>query len=238
MLDTPVPEADGCVVSKSAWNRMLQNFEAETILVQVSSHADDKSWILHVHSYHTLDENVIFLPQRCYDELHHQPSDVVVELVEEDDMPLVATKIVLQPVDNSSEGIDIAKAVSEYLSSWHVLSSGTVLHVPIEELGGFIVDIVVQEVEPVHYNGYVLLRGEVPLELAEPLIRPERPPTPHPKPVDLSKEDEESKEPQDWTNILPQHGNPVVSTKPVAKQETKQKGYVPFGGVGRRLCDS
>lgn len=233
MLDAPVPEADGCVVPKSAWNCMLQNFEAETILVQVSSHADDKSWILHVHSYHTLDDNVIFLPQRCYDELHHQPSDVDVELIEEDEMPRVATKIVLQPVDNSGEGIDIAAAVSEHLSSWHVLSAGTVLHVPVQELGGFIVDIIVQEVEPVNYDGYVLLRGEVPLELAEPLIKPDRPPTPPPKPIH-SPIPEESKE-EDWS-ALP-FGNPVVQTQVQPQPQSKQKGYIPFGGIGRRLCD-
>jgi hypothetical protein len=238
----PISEADGCVVPKSAWNRMLQDFDAETILVRVSSHADDKEWILHVHSYHTLDDNVLFLPQRYYDELHHQPSDVDVELLH--DTPATATKIVLQPVDSSSEGIDVASAVSEYLSSWHVLSAGTMLHVPIQELGGFIVDIAVQEVEPVTANGYVLLRGEVPLELAEPLIQPERPQrvgTPMPQP--LEKDDT----PADWSSILPQQeSNPVVQTKPAsnktsirpAPKQAQPKGYVPFGGVGHRLCDS
>lgn len=231
-LDTPVEEADGCVVPKSTWNRMLQDFDAETILVRVSSHADDKSWILHVHSYHTLDENVLFLPQCHYDELHHQPSDVDIELLEES--PPLATKIVLQPIDSSSEGMDIASAVSEYLSSWHVLSAGTMLHVPVQELGGFIVDIVVKEVEPTTADGYVLLRGEVPLELAEPLIQPEpiqRVPTPIPPPLRTINEDTDT----NWSSILPQQENtPIVPTKPEAKQ---LKSYIPFGGMGRRLCD-
>lgn len=217
---------------------MLQDFDAETILVRVSSHADDKEWILHVHSYHTLDDNVLFLPQRCYDELHHQPSDVDVELL--DDTPPLATKIVLQPIDGSAEGIDIASAVSEYLSSWHVLSAGTVLHVPIQELGGFLVDVAVQEVEPATADGYVLLRGEVPLELAEPLIQPERTQrvgTPIPTPIPESSVDTD----MNWTSILPQQeSNPVVSTTPMNSTKVApapKKGYIPFGGVGRRLCD-
>ena len=218
---------------------MLQNFESEMLLLRVSSHADDVSWILHVHSYHTLDDNVIFLPQRCYDQLTHQPSDVDVEMVDEDDVPLVATKIVLQPVDSSAEGIDIAKAVSEYLGSWHTLSPGTILHVPVEELGGYIVDIAVTKVEPETSEGYVLLRGEVPLELEEPLIQPERPPTPMPAAIPKFTPTESKEEEEDWNALPSMQSNPVVSTKPNTKQEKqeKPKGYVPFGGVGRRLCD-
>ena len=215
----------------------MQDTDTELLLLRVSSYVDDQSWILHVHSYHTHDSNVIFLPQRCYDQLKHQPSDVEVEVLEEEETPPLATKIVLQPIDNSTEGIDIAKAVSEYLSSWHTISVGTLLHVPVEEFGGYIVDITVAKIEPETHNGYVLLRGEVPLELEEPLIKPEvplaQPPTHIPRL--MPTESNEDNCDCEWSGILPQQtGNQVVST---TQKPSKSKGYVPFGGIGRRLCD-
>jgi len=124
-------------------------------------------------------------------------------------LPPVATKLTLQPLDSELYHCDIAKSVSEYLSNWHVLSEGTTLTVPCEELGGFLVDIYVQKAEPA---STVLLRGEVPMELAEPLetvVEWQKPSVTQTPSIQ-----------EDFDQILP---------------TTNKSAFVPFSGRGNKL---
>lgn len=122
------------------------------------------------------------------------------------------------------------------LSEWHLLRKGQVIPVPIPELGDFTVEMFVEDLEPAPL---VMLRGEVPLELTEPLeevvewsvpppAAPPRPPTPIP--------DDDTM----W-------GNPIVSTmqgitataataaNPVVQTGVRPTSFVPFSGSGRTL---
>jgi hypothetical protein len=135
-------------------------------------------------------------------------------------MPPLATKIVLQPLDNELYHCDIATAVSKYLSEWQVLTVWTTLTVPCEELGGFPVDIFVQSIEPANI---VLLRGEVPLELAEPIesvAEWTRPSLPH----HIHTQQDEEPEEEALVNFI----QPVETTQQSSK-------FIPFSGTGYRL---
>jgi hypothetical protein len=89
------------------------------------------------------------------------------EGLQEEYLPLpLATKIVLKPLDNEFYHADIEEELSRHLEKFKCLQKGVTLIVPLESLGGFEVDIFVENCEP---SSEVLLRGDVPLELAEPL---------------------------------------------------------------------
>lgn len=157
---------------------------------------------------------------------------ILVKLLSE--MPPLATKITLQPLDNELYHCDIATAVSEHLSKWSVLTKNVTLTVPLKELGGYLVDIFVKDIEPAET---VLLRGEVPLELAEPIEaipewtapvpQQERPPTPRPEePSVLSP---------GGNLMIPMPIPDVSNSRP--EKRSRNSTFVPFSGVGRRLCD-
>jgi hypothetical protein len=202
-LDEKVPEHDVCVVHKNLWNEWMREETTDVILVKITY--DNKEQYLHVYSHHSDDSSIIYIPRWCFGV---EGIEVTMERVLE--MPPNATKIILQPLDTELYHCDIATAVSEYLSNWHVLSQGTTITVPCAELGGFLVDVFVKEVEP---SSVVLLRGEVPMELAEPLenvVEWERPPTPYPP--------------------VPQELEPFDEIPEIAP-----KGFVPFSGKGYSL---
>jgi hypothetical protein len=209
-LDEPVPENDCCVIPKHLWSRWSQE-EDNTDVLLVKLNYEDKEQILYVHSFHTNDPTTIYIPRWCF--MTQMPIDVQMERCTE--MPPIATKIVLQPLDSELYHCDITTAVSEHLAQWQTLTEGTTFTVPCQELGGFLVDIFVQKTEP---ETTVLLRGEVPFELAEPLETivewekktEERPLTPIPDDVPLL--------------------NTIVY--PPAKN-----GFVPFSGKGYSLKD-
>ena len=156
-------EYDRCIIHKNLWSTWANNL-TDVMLVKIT--LGTKIHYLHVHSYHEVSEDIIYIPSWCISS--EKTTEVIMEKVSE--MPPHATKITLQPLDNEVYHCDIATAVSTYLSNWQVLSEGTTLSVPCAELGGFIVDIFVKSIEP---EKTVLLRGEVPLELDEPLEKVE-----------------------------------------------------------------
>jgi hypothetical protein len=100
------------------------------------------------------------------------------------------------------------------LSNWNLLKKNTILTVPCQELGGFEVDVFVKDIEPADL---VLLRGDVPMELDEPLetvaewVKPE-PPLALP-PVDFD--------------------SPFEGTEPPKISNV----FVPFSGKGYSLKD-
>ncbi len=228
-LDTHVTEKDNCFVPQAMWARWVERQEAEVLLVEVEQ--EGVKHILCVEGPHRMNTNTIYIPARClqdFDETDYARVRVVTE------MPPQATRIVLQPLDSEilNYGIDIAAEVGTMLSNWQVLTKHTMLSVPCEELGGLVVELFVKEVEPADT---VLLRGEVPLELEEPLIKPpplpevtqpqQRPPTPIPN------------EPEAFNEFIPRPPTAVTAVEPaynlrVGPQAT---GFIPFSGTGYRL---
>lgn len=226
MLDDIVPEHGIIVVPERLWTSWVNDQETEVLLVRVSHALDTElSWVVHVHSPHRYGNNTVFLPQYILAVL--QGASVHIELLE--DMPPLATQITLKPLQEEGYQCDLATAVSEHLSHWQVLQEGTILSVPIEELGGFQIDCIVTKIEP---EPLVLLRGEVPLELEEmpqpPM--PSRPPTPPPPQIPLLQ-------PQD--TCFDDIGSmlPGISQQPTYTNQSNQtkKGYVAFSGTGHSL---
>ena len=234
LLDTHVTEKDNCLVPRTIWSRWIERQEAEVLLVEVEQ--EGVKHILCVEGPHTMNTNTIYIPPRCLQDFN-EDDYARVRVVKE--MPPHATKIVLQPLDSDimNFGVDIAAEVGAMLSHWQVLTKHTMLSVPCEELGGLVVELFVKEVEPADT---VLLRGEVPLELDEPLIKPplptslpqsieppqQRPPTPIPF------------EPEAFNEFIPR-----VPTVPAAAVDPpfnlrvgpQAKGFIPFSGSGNRL---
>jgi hypothetical protein len=159
-----------------------------------------------VDSSHCLPVNVIYIPDH-YETEFDRAETYTAELLQE--MPPIATQITLQLLESDFGDIDIASAASEYLSKCHILKNHSILPIPFPELGDLILDVFVADTKP---EDFVLLRGEVPLEISgheEPV--PERPPTPIPV--------------TDFSQILSDEMFPGMSTG----------GFKPFCGKGNRL---
>jgi hypothetical protein len=206
-LEDTQPDNGGCVIHRELW---LQWQATITELMLVKITYGTNTYHLHVESFHTNEPNTVFIPQGCF--IAESNIEVSMELVHE--MPPLATKITLQPLDSEIYHCDIVVAVSEHLSKWQVLSVGTTLSVPCPELGGFLVDVFVKNIEPA---STVLLRGEVNLELDEPIETvaewikktSPRPPSPHP--------------------------HTISSLQGFFPEETVKAGFVPFSGKGYSL---
>jgi hypothetical protein len=206
-LEETHPDNGGCIIHRNLWSQWQGQIN-DLMYVQISY--DSKTYHLHVESFHTNEEGQIFLPSWCFS--GESNIEVTMELVLV--MPPVATKITLQPLDSEIYHCDISSEVSAHLSNWQVLSVGTILSVPCKELGGFLVDVFVKNIEPA---STVLLRGEVNLELDEPIETvaewvkktSPRPPSPHP--------------------------HTVSSLQGFFAEETVKAGFVPFSGKGYSL---
>ena len=182
----------------------------------------DVRHVLCVDGYHEQERDRIYVSQRYMSDLD-QDEYVEVRVLKE--LPPLATKITLEPLDADSYGFDIAGAVGQHLSHWHVLKAGTILTVAATEIEGYTMDIYVKATEP---EEFVLLRGEVPLELV-PMPQPQqqqtqRPPTP----VAAGPESFE-----DFGDML---GGAHVSVRPPMRfSNTIAQGFMAFSGQGRRL---
>lgn len=201
---------DQCVVPNHLWRRWVQDQELDQVLLVELVQKSIKQ-VLCVGAGTTESISTIFLPTRCFQEFDTS-IDVSVSILKT--MPPLATKITLQPLDNELYHCDIASAVSKHLMEWQVLTKWTTITVQCEELGGYPVDIFVKSIEPADT---VLLRGEVPLELDEPIESiPEWttvPPVSVPVPVEMPFE-------------------PIEEQK---EESVKSTGFVSFSGTGYRL---
>jgi hypothetical protein len=184
-------EKDGCFVPQHLWKRWIDEQEAEVLLVEI--HQGEMRFVLCVEGPHQESRSEIYIPRRYIQDLVFEERVNVRVL---DEMPPNATEIVLQPLDSGFCGVDIASAASQLLSNWNVLTAGSILTIPIEELGGFQVDVLVKRIEPA---GTVLLRGEVPLVLEEPVEENAI----IPQPVVQQKVVEEEKEEEDFMDMIP-----------------------------------
>lgn len=179
----------------------------------------DREYVLCVDSYHNGSQrDLIYVPSHIAMDL---ASEDYVEVTVLQEMPPVATKIVLEPLEAETYGFDIAGATSEYLSHWNVLKEGTTLTVQSLEIEGYSFMVHVAKTEPATT---VLLRGEVPMDLVElpqeQATATARPLTPIPPLIPLLPAEQE-----DFDSILPLS----------ALQSHQNKGFTAFSGAGRRL---
>jgi hypothetical protein len=130
------------------------------------------------------DEKKVYMPQWLLDRHNFQGEgeSYHVEILTEEAFP-EATKIVLRVVDSAFYNSDIKKELELALTRLGVIEKGQLLHVPIDSLDNFAVDIYVSELEPATI---VLCQGEeVVVEFEEPVDAiVERPLTPVPEEVE------------------------------------------------------
>ena len=210
LISDDAQQKDNCHVPRHIWERWIDRQQTEVLLVEILQR--DVRHVLCVDGYHEQGRDRIFISQRYMSDLD-QDEYVEVNILKE--LPPLATRITLEPLDADSYGFDIATAVSTYLSHWHVLKAGTILTVAAAEIEGYTMDIYVKATEPAEI---VLLRGEVPLELV-PLAEPQqsqqihRPPTPIPAGPESF---------EDFGAIL-------------GSAHTVTQGFTAFSGQGHRL---
>jgi hypothetical protein len=136
-----------------------------------------------------------------------------------------ATKLGFKILGDVPEGIDLRELLEEPLSSLGALEVGQIIPAPI--LDG--VHLLVQTCEP--EGGAVFLDGaEVALDLeSDPIEAPPMAPMATPRPPTPRPALEESFGPM----------IPSVIARPAARPggHCPPGGFVPFSGVGRRLCD-
>jgi len=211
--DVLIAEKDGCLISKDLWTTWVAEQVDELLLVNLTQ--NDARHTLVVEGYHNQHDDSIYVPMSVFRDLTGNQVTVSVEK----EMPPHATKILLQPLDNELYHCDIASSVSAYLSNWNLLKKNTILTVPCQELGGFEVDVFVKDIEPADL---VLLRGDVPMELDEPLetvaewVKPEPEPPLALPPLPAVDFD-----------------SPFEGTQP----PKISNGFVPFSGKGYSLKD-
>jgi hypothetical protein len=204
-------QKDNCSVPRHIWERWIDRQQTEVLLVEILQR--DVRHVLCVDGYHERERDRIYVSQRYMSDLD-QDEYVEVNVLKE--LPPLATRITLEPLDADSYGFDIATAVSNHLSHWQVLKTGTILTVAATEIEGYTMDIYVKATEP---EEFVLLRGEVPLDLV-PLDEPQphqqqiqRPPTPIPA------------GPESFEDFGAMLGG----------AHTMVQSFTPFSGQGRRL---
>jgi|688.fasta_scaffold385507_1 hypothetical protein len=210
--DTLIAEKDACLIPKNLWSSWIADQTEELLLVTIAQNAVHHTLV--VEGYHTEGDDSIYLPMSVFRDLTE--NNVIVTLQKE--MPPQATKILLQPLDNELYHCDIASSVSAYLSNWNILKKNTILTVPCQELGGFEVDVFVKDIEPADL---VILRGDVPMELDEPLET---------VPEWVVPPKQELPQPQELPQELPEEPSPFEGTQPPRK-------FVPFSGKGYSLKD-
>jgi len=159
-------KTDGIIIPLFLWNQYL-NSCLSTMIVRLKQ--GNTTQIAVVTGYHEDDHDSIYGPSSFFYTMKNET--VVLEELwiphsEEEVLPL-ATKIHLRPLDNEVYKADIEKEVSTHLSNFQTLQSGQTIVVPIESLNGALVDMYVEKCEP---TDEVILRGDVVLELLEPLI--------------------------------------------------------------------
>jgi hypothetical protein len=156
---------DGIIVPVSLWTKWINSCSC-TMIVRLSQ---ENSQICTVGGYHNDDDTSIYAPAWMFYLLQSgkevKLQELWIENTDEEFLAL-ATKIYLKPLDNEIYHADIEEEISEYLGNFQCLQKGSTLIVPIKKLGGYKVDIFVEKCEP---DNEVIVRGEVALELIEPL---------------------------------------------------------------------
>ena len=214
---------DLCYLPKAEWRRLMHLDCPDILLLNVQQ--GDVKCTLTVGDCHEQEEDNIYIPYHCMGPFLEGAEAVVTRCLE---MPPWATKIVLQPLDNELYHCDIAGAVSKVFSCWNILEKNTVVSVPCEELGGYLVDVFIKDLEPADT---VLLRGECPMELAEPLEQILE----WTKTEDGKESNEEI--PEGVWRPVERSLTTDAKVGEVAEvaESSHTTGFIPFGGKGNRL---
>ncbi len=218
-------DADRCLLPYYLWERILNDTTLQVHDLYLMEFSNDTQHVtLSVGGGHHDDDNMVFVPQWVFG-IFSEGAPVKYKPLRT--IPPQATKIIIKPLDNMLYHVDINEEVSRYLSDWHVLQEGLMLHVHLQSID-YQALMYIESLEPAPL---VLLRGEVPLEVVP--MEEERP-SAVPIPVQQLPS-----APPTVSTIVPTQSipdcffGPMVPTGPPPKQQKYN-----FPGTGRRLCDS
>ena len=114
------------------------------------------------------NDKKVYMPQWLLEQygLQGEGESCEIQILTEEAFPQ-ATKIVLRVVDSAFYDSDVKKELELALTRIGVIKKGQLLHIPIEALDDFVVDIYVSELEPANI---VLCEGEeVTVEFEQPV---------------------------------------------------------------------
>lgn len=177
-------------LEKSLWEEALRNEGSRRKFLRIEHPGGLDDWIAPIGQPVTVEDSEtnetfrnLYLPLWMIDAGHFrgEGEQAVVDILDEEFFPQ-ATKIVLRVIDSAFYNADIKVELERALSAIGVIRQHTTLQIPVEALGGYVIEVFVSETEPANI---VLCDGEeVAVEFQEPVdqIAPPRPPTPIPQP--------------------------------------------------------
>ncbi len=150
--------------------------------------------------------------------------EMEVRFLRSEDLPK-ATSLQLRVLGEVPEGFDMREILEEPLSSLGVLRAGQIIPAPLMDGIQILVEKVEPEAEAVFLDG-----NDVALHLESDVATP--PPTPIPSAPEAIPEDFNAVL---STSVLTTPAPPSASA--FRRTGSGSGGFVPFSGVGRRLCD-
>ena len=209
---------DQILVPQDLWSQWTSMDNTDVLFLRLT--CEEKEVFVTVGGYHN-DKTVavaFFCPQWVFHQIE-EFSQIQYELI--DELPPAATKIILKPLDNEIYHSNIEEQVSAYLAKWQSLKVGTTITIPLEELGGYPVDIYVESLEPAEW---CLLRDELVLEMAEPI-------------ENVTEWSRKRTREEDNQNVIVKN-EPVQNVNEafdMSDEMPSQKGFKPFSGAGNKL---
>ena len=205
-------------VPESYWREIMNEYQSGRAFLRIESLG--KEWFCPVGQpvAESDVENSLFLPLWIVESAGFGGfgEDCMVTILTEEAFP-EATKLVFRVIDSAFYNSEVKEELESALSSLGVIKKHSLLEIPIQNLGGYHVEVFVVDTEPAEI---VLCDGEeVAVEFEEPVdqIQEQRPPTPIPAPPPT----------------LATSQNMIPDLHPTAAS-----GFVPFQGEGRLLGGS
>ncbi len=171
ILQTPYGDLTSkyAYISLRDYNKWFDDHPGGLMVLQLRSETEMVRYVVVAGPYDSSiqeerNDDILYLPDSIYQEFENSGSirlnaQVVYELEQ-------ATKIVLKPLDNAVYHGDMRELMESAMNEFPLLQKHTQFSVPIESLGGYMVDVWVENVEPAEV---VQLGGEVEVEFVEPL---------------------------------------------------------------------
>jgi hypothetical protein len=169
ILETPYGDLTSkyAYISLRDYNKWFDDHPGGLMVLQLRSQTDTIRYVAVAGPYNSSiqdernDDN-IYLPYSIYQEFENSGSiQLKVQVIYELEQ---ATKIVLKPLDNAVYHGDMRELMESAMNEFPLLQKHTQFSVAIESLGGYMIDIWVESVEPAEV---VQLGGEVEVEFVE-----------------------------------------------------------------------
>ena len=166
ILETPYGDLTSkyAYISLRDYNKWFDDHPGGLMVLQLRSQTDMVRYVAVAGPYDSGDntDNNIYLPYSIYQEFENSGSiQLKVQVVYELEQ---ATKIVLKPLDNAVYHGDMRELMESAMNEFPLLQKHTQFSVAIESLGGYMIDIWVEDIEPAEV---VQLGGEVEVEFVE-----------------------------------------------------------------------